>query len=159
VLARNAYLNLHKLGAVGQKYAVSYFGPESPHAMLSDDRLVVNWWVAHQHAASHAEGRAPKLNLETLQDRGALNETTFNDDLLRPEGVLTPEHSTLLLEIPMDYVALEKRDGGLARAWRDHLREAFTTAFAAGYLATDFIREGDRTYYVFTRDDGSFRFS
>lgn len=159
VLARNAYLNLHKLGAVGQLYAISYFGTESPHAMLSDDRLVVNWWVAHPHAAAHAENRAPKLSLASLADAQPLNETSQSETLLRPERVVAPAAETLLLEIPMDYPSLEKQDQVLARAWRDHLREAFTTAFDDGYVAADFMRDGDRTYYVFTRDDGSFQFS
>jgi len=159
VLARNAYLNLHKLGAVGQKYAVSYFGSDSAYAMLSDDRLVANWWVAHSHAVIHAEGRAPSLSQATLLTVQTLNETTLYDDLLRPGHTNTPVGEPLLLEIPMDYPTLEKRDAGLARAWRDHLRECFTTAFEAGYLATDFMREGDKTYYVFTRDDGTFDFS
>lgn len=159
VLARNAYLNLHKLGAVGQKYAVSYFGSDSAYAMLSDDRLVVNWWVAHPHTVIHAEGRAPALSRATLMTGQALNETTLQDDLLRPDAINHPVGEPLLLEIPMDYPALERRDAGLARAWRDHLREAFTTAFDSGYLVTDFMREGDRTYYVFTRDDGTFDFA
>ena len=158
VLARNAYLNLHKLGAVGQKYAVSYFGPESAHAMLSDDRLVANWWVTQSHAVIHAEGRAPNPSFPAHLVGQILNETTLQDGLLSPTHINTPSGDPMLLEIPMDYPALEKRDTGLARAWRDHLREAFTIAFQVGYVATDFMREGDKTYYVFTRDDGTFDF-
>lgn len=159
VLARNAYLNLHKLGGIGQKYAVNYFGQDAEHTMLSEDRLVVNWWVSHPHAAARTESRAPALTLESLLHWQSLNTTTLDNGLLHPVSLREPTGAPLLLEIPMDYPALEKADAGLARAWRDHLREAFGAAFKAGYLATEFLREGERTYYVFTRDDGTFDFS
>lgn len=163
VLARNAYLNLYKLGAIGQRYAINYFGSGGEYQMLSDDRLVVNWWVSHPHTQPHVDGTAPKLSIQALLDAGGclLNPPHLNHvSLLTPADTLAvPDGETLLLEIPMDFVALEQQDKGLGRAWRDHLREAFHTAFGAGYLVTSFAREGERTCYVLTRDDGSYSFT
>ncbi len=163
VLARNAYLNLFKLGAIGQSYAVNYFGDDTEYQMLSDDRLVVNWWVSHPHTPPHVDGTAPKISIQALLDSGVtlLNPAKLNDaGLLTPSDVLAmPTGETLLLEIPMDFVALDQQDKSLGRAWRDHLRETFQTAFGAGYLVTSFAREGDRTCYVLTRDDGTYTFT
>jgi predicted GNAT superfamily acetyltransferase len=56
----------------------------------------------------------------------------------------------LLAEIPSDIEALKAVDLSLARAWRFFTREFFETAFAAGYLVTDFIFEAEtrRSFYV-----------
>jgi chorismate synthase len=163
LLARNAYLNLYKLGAIGQRYAVNYFGADTAYQMLSDDRLVVNWWVSHPHTQPHVDGTAPKFSIQELLASGVclLNPAQRNPaGLLTPPATLTtPFGDILLLEIPMDFVALQQEDNALGRAWRDHVREAFQLAFGAGYVVTSFAREDERTCYVFTRDDGTYTFT
>ncbi|XWX05246.1 GNAT family N-acetyltransferase [Aggregatilineales bacterium SYSU G02658] len=147
LIARNAYLNLHKLGAVGQAYQMDFFGVDAANPTLSGDRLVANWWVAHPHVADrsareHADGVCVGA-VEAGQPR------FLGVSLGAP---------ALLLEIPPDVQALEKSDAPLAGAWRAYAREAFPALFAAGYLATDVIRRGEQTFYVFTPDDGTFTF-
>jgi predicted GNAT superfamily acetyltransferase len=163
LLARNAYLNLFKLGAIGQKYAVNYFGTGGEYTMLNEDRLVVNWWVLHSHTLAHVRAEAPKYTLNQYLEAGTvlLNPATVNIAGLPepPEKTAEIAGDTLLLEIPLDAPALEKRDTGLMRAWRNHIQIMLTGAFDAGYLVTNFVRDEDRTFYVLTRDDGTYDFT
>lgn len=151
LLSQNAYLNLHKLGAIGQKYEKDYFGTSGSNPVLSADRLQVNWWVNH-----------PSLDNETTPDFSSVpivNEVSLSaDGLLIPNEFCLSANEVLRLEIPMEFVPLERIDPDLGKQWRDFIRHAFTTLFEAGYLATDFIRIENRVFYIFTQDDGTYTF-
>lgn len=151
LLARNAYLNIHKLGAIGQHYQLDYFGAHASNPTLSADRLVANWWVAHPHLERPAERPHP--------DAPCFNRVEHRPDFPVPHDLhpLTDE-AQWLLEIPADFHALQARESKLSAHWRAHIRQAMQALFGAGYLATDVIRYHERVYYVFTRDDGSFSF-
>jgi predicted GNAT superfamily acetyltransferase len=62
-------------------------------------------------------------------------------DLARP-----PRHGSegRRIEIPSDAAAIDHE-------WRMKTRERFEEAFAGGYIATGFVREGDRCAYLLTR--------
>jgi predicted GNAT superfamily acetyltransferase len=146
LLSRNAYLNLHKLGAVGQAYQVDFFGQDAANPTLSGDRLVANWWVIHPHTqdrSSRAYGNAPVIN----EVKGGT-----------PVGFELHPANIQLLELPSDFQTLEHTDPAAAGVWRSHMREAFQMLLSAGYIATDVLRQGEQSFYVFTKDDGSFTF-
>lgn len=153
LLARNAYLNLHKLGAIGQRYQVDYFGANAVHPALSADRLIANWWVRHPHT----QPNAPR----TLPDGAqSFNHVQPFGDFSAPTGLETLQPCPAwLMEIPSDFPALQSVDPTLAADWRTHIRQAFTTLFKAGYLASNFLRREGRAFYVFTPDDGTFAFT
>lgn len=162
VLARNAYLNLHKLGGVGQKYIKDYFGSAVDNPVLSADRLVVNWWT-----------RRPLPQARTYPEATTANEVTLRSDgLLVPETIAVDDSAVNLLEIPMGFMALNEADPSLGQVWRTHIREGFQALLAAGYLATDFLRstqlppafaprsdDQERVFYVFTLDDSLYKFN
>lgn len=100
LLSRNAYLNLHKLGAIGQKYEKDYFGQDFDNPVLSADRLQVNWWVNHPLLENHPEidiANAPVVNSVSLSDNG----------LLIPHELEMVDSDVLRLEIPMEFVPVE----------------------------------------------------
>lgn len=146
LLARNAYLNLHKLGAVVQGYQTDFFGDDATNPTLSGDRVVANWWVSHPH-----------LRDRSLRDYSEAVAVIATPEQ-HPEFTGVPVAETLLLEIPADFPALDATNAPLARQWRSTVRVAFPTLLAAGYIATDVIRRGDRSFYVLTHDDGTFSF-
>ena len=151
LLSRNAYLNLHKLGAVGQKYEKDYFGASADNPVLSADRLQVNWWVNHRSLDNTGEtdfSIAPVVNGVSLND----------DGLLMPSDFQLIENEILRLEIPMEFVPIERINPDLAKQWRNFIRHAFTELLNAGYLATDFARIENRVFYIFTQDDGTYSF-
>lgn len=152
MISRNAHLNLHKLGAVGQKYFEDYFGRKSADSVLGADRIVMNWWVRHPHVKNRPEldlSNAPVANTVSLS----------GDGLLVPHEFRLPTHSIIRLEIPIEFQPIRNIDANLAQNWRDHVRLSFQRLLEAGYIATDFMRVENRVFYVFTRDDGTFDFS
>jgi predicted GNAT superfamily acetyltransferase len=64
------------------------------------------------------------------------------------------EDQLLAAEIPADFMALKTADFALARDWRFFAREFFETAFARGYIVTDFAwepgAENPRALYILT---------
>ena len=54
-----------------------------------------------------------------------------------------------------DFAALKDADFSLARDWRFFSREVFETAFAAGYIVTDFVYEHRRGFYVLSHGEST----
>lgn len=150
MLARNAYLNLHKLRAIGQHYVEDYFGGGASGSVMSADRLVANWWVNHPHTDGH--------DLPDATDAPIVNEVSVDAELPSPCGFVMSDAAIVRLEIPAEFQAFEVHHAQWAQEWRGHVRMAFQELLGAGYLATDVLRSGNRVFYVFTRDDGTFDF-
>jgi predicted GNAT superfamily acetyltransferase len=150
LLARNAYLNLHKLRAVGQYYVEDYFGGGASSSVMSADRLVANWWVSHPHSDGH--------DLADATNAPIVNPISSDAELALPTDFVIADAAVLRLEIPVDFQALEAEHVAHAQEWRRYVRMAFQQLLGAGYLATDMLRSGNRVFYVFTRDDGTFDF-
>jgi predicted GNAT superfamily acetyltransferase len=132
------------------------------NAGLPTDRFQVDWWINTNRVERRLSKRARgTLSLEQftkadLQPLYALQTRT--DGLLRPPEHFSPLSGSLLLaEIPSNFMALKEADFALARDWRFFTREVFETAFAEGYLATDFIFDHTdgkpRSLYVLTDGD------
>ena len=135
--ASNAAFNLAVLGATARRYEVDLYGPRTDelNAGLATDRLLVEWTTAGDAKRSpESWPHAPDL-IETRphQTVGGLRMpvTTHAADSLGADR--------LRLEIPADLRAA-KRTGELALAWQAAVRQAFQSAFAAGYTAVGFSR-------------------
>jgi len=140
--AGNANFNLHRLGAICRTYHPNYFGERSDalNAGLETDRLLALWDTTEQQRRWQGDGQTLMMLLGSAVRR---------DGLLTPSGSATgetiaagPEPTWLQIQIPPDFAALKSRDARLARAWQEAVRRAFQRAFAAGYVAMDFQREG-----------------
>jgi predicted GNAT superfamily acetyltransferase len=161
MLSHNAYLNISKLGAVCNTYHRSEYGDmrDGLNAGLPSDRFQVDWWLNTTRVGRRLGKRSrgsltlDQINKAELQHLYA--PQTGPDGLLRhPEHFLPFDAALLLAEIPSDFIALKSDNFALARDWRFFTRKLFETAFAAGYLVTDFIydRAGEepRSLYVLT---------
>lgn len=154
LLARNAYFNLRKLGAVVQSFVQDPYSAVSAGDVgaLAGDRLVANWWVGHRHVQDRSEG-------DYYQRSSPLIRTRLEDGLLKPDGFYNPTGAEpIVLQIPRDISEVDQRDPALGQVWRGVVREAFTRLLARGYIVMDFWRMDDERYYVFREDDGTFRF-
>jgi predicted GNAT superfamily acetyltransferase len=162
LLSRNAYLNILKLGAVCNTYRRSEYGDmrDGLNAGLPSDRFQVDWWVNTRRVERRLSksSRAPlKLdNFSKAELHPLYAPLVSHVSLLQP-----PEHfpllegRLLLAEIPSDFSALKAADFAIARDWRFFSREVFETAFAAGYIVTDFVYENGRSFYVLTNGDST----
>ena len=161
LLSRNAHLNVARLGAVCSTYRRSEYGDmrDGLNAGLPSDRFQVDWWVNTKRVERRLSKRArPTLRLNHLARVGVhplYPLQTRPDNLPRPpEHVPALKAQLIAAEIPSDFMALKSADFALARDWRFFTREFFETAFAKGYIVTDFVfdqSEGvPRSFYILT---------
>ncbi len=158
LMSVNAYLNVHRLGAVCRTYKREVYGEmrDGVNKGIPSDRFQVDWWLTSNRVESRLEGSRPPLDFANYLSAGAqkLNSAGLADDgLPRPgEGVETPSSNLVMVEIPPDFQAVKRHDMGLANEWRMLTRSIFEGAFEAGYVATDFVHlKGEkypRSYYV-----------
>ncbi len=162
LLSRNAYLNIAKLGTVCSTYRRSEYGDmrDGLNAGLPSDRFQVDWWVNTRRVERRLSKRARgplKLDGFSKADLPPLyTPLTRTPNLPQPPEHFSPLEGRLLLaEIPSDFNTLKETDFALARDWRYFSREVFETAFAAGYIVTDFIFENEHSFYVLSHGDST----
>jgi predicted GNAT superfamily acetyltransferase len=164
LLSRNAYLNIAKLGAVCSSYRRSEYGDmrDGLNAGLPSDRFQVDWWI-NTRRVERRLGKRPRkpLKLENfskaqLQPLYTLQPLPQAESLPRPPEHFSPLNGKLALaEVPSDFTALKNEDFALARDWRFFSRELFETAFAQGYIVTDFVYDQARSFYVLTHGEST----
>jgi predicted GNAT superfamily acetyltransferase len=172
LLSRNAYLNITKLGAVCDTYRRSEYGDmrDGLNAGLPSDRFQVDWWINTRRVERRLSKR-PRRPLKLDDFSKAELEPLYVPHVARqPFGTAQgaagswprpPEHFSplagrlILAEIPSNFSALKEADFALARDWRFFTREVFETAFAAGYIVTDFVYDAGRSFYVLSHGEST----
>ncbi|MDQ3698263.1 MAG: GNAT family N-acetyltransferase [Gemmatimonadota bacterium] len=144
LVARNAYLNLGRLGARAVEYVCDMYGAEtdSPlHRGIGSDRFVVAWEIARP---SPTPGSDDIATLIPAAMEAPVVGTPESNDAPLARGV-----PLLRVEVPADIGAVQARSLDDAARWRASTRGAFTTALANGYAVAGFYRDaGGRCYYV-----------
>jgi predicted GNAT superfamily acetyltransferase len=165
LLSRNAYLNIAKLGAVCNTYRRSEYGEmrDGLNAGLPSDRFQVDWWVNTRRVERRLSKRPRRpLKLENFSKAELQPLYTpysgISALMQPPEHFSTLEGRLVLAEIPSDFSALKDADFSLARDWRFFSREVFETAFAAGYIVTDFVYDQSRSFYVLTNGESTLEY-
>ena len=136
LVARNAYLNLVKLGAVADRFFRNFYGEMTDTLNVGErsDRLVVRWHLDRDPAEPK---QVPSVGLTTVLRRGR-GEQPLPGDAPGPAGAF--------VEIPPDHAELKKAVPAAAAAWREAVADALDGCFAAGFLAASFDRT--RSAYV-----------
>ncbi|PTA66577.1 acyl-CoA acyltransferase [Deinococcus arcticus] len=135
LVARNARLNLGKLGARARTYLPDWYALDADRdRAFPADRLLVEWDLTRPQPPRPAP---PPQGARLLEAQGEAPGP------LRP-GAGAP---VCLAEVPLHAETLSP---ALRRAWRLALREALGTALASGYEVTDLARDGERAFYVLT---------
>jgi predicted GNAT superfamily acetyltransferase len=144
LVRRNAYFNLHKLGAAAREYLPDFYGPMDDGINSGDttDRLYVTWDLAHPRAVAAAHGDAPEADTG-----GAVAMLDRVDD--EPAPTTATPARTRVVAMPADVEKLRTTDLAAALRWRYAVRAALTEAFADGYAISDATRDG---YYVLDRN-------
>lgn len=164
LLSRNARLNITKLGAVCNTYRRSEYGDmrDGLNAGLPSDRFQVDWWINTRRVDRRVGKRARRpLKLENfseadLQPLYSVHTSRRTGGLPGPPEHFSPlEGHLALAEIPSDFMALKEANFSLARDWRFFSREVFETAFAAGYIVTDFVFDQGRSFYVLSNGEST----
>jgi predicted GNAT superfamily acetyltransferase len=137
LVARNAWLNLGKLGAFADGFGRAFYGEMSDDLNRDDrtDRLVVRWELDPEPRARPVPGGLPTFL-----------SATGNAEAPEPVAGNDPVSRGVVLEVPRDHPAIRDRDRELAARWRDAVADALETCFAAGLVVSGFDRE--RSAYV-----------
>ena len=141
--ARNAHLNISRLGAKVVEYVDDMYGVTSSplHLGMATDRLVVMTGAgAAPPPPPAAASKAGRLPILTLPDLGGA-------PLAEATG------AALLVEVPWDIQEVVASDVALALRWRLATRRHFRFALEHGYSVSGFVRDraARRAYYHFSR--------
>jgi predicted GNAT superfamily acetyltransferase len=132
LVARNAWFNLGKLGAVADRFDRAFYGEMSDEINRGDrtDRLVVRWELDPDPAPrSVPEGLPTVLAAEGDRDAPV------------PGKASAPSPDGAVVEVPREHAELRRRDADLASRWRDAVAEALEECFGAGLIVGAFDRE------------------
>ncbi len=152
LVARNAHVNLNRLGATVDDYVVDLYGQTgSPLHSFGTDRFVVRWTLDPQ-----PEGR-------TDEELAELSLRWSRANVLNPGGVELDSgaqglaarlevEDALRVEVPEDVEALAARYKAEAQRWRRSTRLAFQACLAVGFQIRGLYQEASgRCFYGLER--------
>jgi predicted GNAT superfamily acetyltransferase len=136
LLARNAWLNIGKLGAVIDGFARDFYGSmqDALNQGERSDRAFIAWDLRREPGP-----RTPPPADDVVRDAGGEPATA---DVSDPDAALA-------IAAPRDYPALRTADPDRADRWRDAIANAFERCLGGGLIGCAFDRE--RSAYVFDR--------
>ncbi len=146
LVARNAHLNLNRLGARVTEYVPDMYASDTPGELyrgLSLDRFIVAWEVSQEPPVEEAQ-----LTLATRERFAAVLIVNENAALVTKPGDL-PLASAVRVEVPFDIQTVKASDLERAMAWRATTRTAFLFYQERGYRVEGFYREAEsgRCFY------------
>lgn len=124
LVARNAHLNLQRLGAEVVEYVPDMYGTDTmsrTDAEIGTDRFVVAWDLERPDAEPP---RAPADQAPTI----------------RSAAEPLPDAPVVRVAVPRDIQQLKADDAAAARAWRTATRRAFQHFLGTGYRVAAFDR-------------------
>jgi predicted GNAT superfamily acetyltransferase len=132
--ARNAHLNLNRLGAYVDAYEHDLYGSGEAsllHRGLGTDRFVVDWHLVGARVDLAQRGRLPRLT-----------ERTTHAPVVNPGGEPGPlaEAPLVRVEIPASIQAVKAASLPDAVRWRASTRRAFDHYLPQGYEVSTFYR-------------------
>ena len=134
LVARNAYLNLERLGARVSEYRTNFYGDDTGsvmHAALGTDRFIVVWRLGPEY-----EARESSAAREEWRDAPVIGSTVADP---------MPTAARVRVSIPDDIFAVLDEDPKLAHQWRSTTRAAFNTYLSRGYRVVGFERRTPTT--------------
>jgi predicted GNAT superfamily acetyltransferase len=142
LVARNAWFNLVKLGAIATGFLPGFYGEMTDRLNRGDrsDRFDVRWRLASKRVERALSGKAapPSASASILRAEGDPERPSSFRSAVPPSGAT--------VVIPRDHFGLRVRHPDLGRAWRDASAAAFQACFEAGLVAAWIDRNG---MYVF----------
>jgi predicted GNAT superfamily acetyltransferase len=146
--ARNAHLNLRRLGATASEFLENFYGitTSSIHHGLPTDRLVVRWELDSDRVkALSAAGDQPPTVSAPLCPR--INDVKWQAGwAVSTEPRLDLDAPELLLEIPPEWNVLCQAAPRVAEDWHGKVRRSLESYLGRGFVAAEFAptEEGGR---------------
>ncbi|MFS0673989.1 GNAT family N-acetyltransferase [Ornithinibacillus sp. 179-J 7C1 HS] len=139
----NAFLNLHKLGAIATTYKENYYGmmDDGLNKGLASDRFVVEWKCKQEQEALAVSFDPSKVLVEMDQ----------NKEPIRTNVIFQNESDKWFIAIPKNIQEIKEENLELAIKWRTMTRELFQLLFSNGYKGRYVIRDENVSYYCFVK--------
>jgi predicted GNAT superfamily acetyltransferase len=140
--ATNAHLNFSKLGVVVEEYEENVYGSsQSPlHRGNPTDRFVAEWRIGEPHVVRRLSAPDIPIRTREIADVPRANRAGRLGEWHECKAVdLGIDDRRLVVEIPMGFTEMLANAPELALAWRMDTRRIFTTYFARGFRAVDFL--------------------
>lgn len=150
LVARNANLNLHTLGALTRTYWPNFYGRTSSltHGLnLPTDRLLVEWPIRTARVERRRQEKFDSYDEKSMPR--VLEKKPLPHDLWPAESRLTSNDKAILVEIPRE-IKTSRMTANCLAAWQAKLRRVMQNYFGHGYAAIDFLF-GERCFYVLKR--------
>jgi predicted GNAT superfamily acetyltransferase len=144
--ARNANLNLHRLGATAMEFLPNFYGVTSSslHHRLPTDRLLVYWNLRSPRVLALAEKREENRTVPR-PDLPSINEVKWQAGWpVSSEPALDRAEGELLLEIVPDWDVLARAAPRVAEGWQSRIKTAFQSYLGRGYVGADFAMTEER---------------
>ena len=146
--ARNAHLNLRRLGAEATEFLPNFYGitTSSLHHGLATDRLLVRWELSSERVRQRLQEGEPSPTVPAPPSP-RVNEVKWQAGWpVCSEPRLDLDALELLLEVPPEWDVLCQAAPRVAEDWHDKVRRSLGNYFSRGYVAADFAptEEGGR---------------
>lgn len=152
--ARNANLNLNKLGATVYEYVENMYGDGSSSVLqagLGTDRFIVEWELSSERVERALAGTLADCSPEYAE------APIVNTAADAPHGPLDsisdfPESERVRIEVPDAIQEAKKAHAAAGRAWREATRRAFLHYLSGGYRVEGIdAGRGRRCFYLVRR--------
>jgi len=121
--AKNAFLNIERLGAIARRYLPDYYGRVQSRLQqgLPSDRLMAEWW------------------LKSTRVKRAMADSSPRSSRTKPAATVA---------IPGDFRALVEKDPAVAKHEQSRVRDQLQECFARGLAITGLARDGSTYSYL-----------
>lgn len=142
--SKNAYFNVHKLGAIIRRYEPNYYGNLGGvfNDNLDSDRVYAEWYINSDRVKIRLKG---ENELQVPTDLRLIEPKTVNRVVVNARGLarnqsytLHPPDVNFFIEIPEDFEVI-RQDLDLAREWREQLREMLMHFLGEGYSILEVV--------------------
>jgi predicted GNAT superfamily acetyltransferase len=152
--ARNAWLNIVRLGATVVRYVRDYYGDSDAtlHAGLGTDRFIVDWRLDSERVLRCERGVYDIVGPEDVTDAPLVAAIGSTGDLPVPGEPRTDLDSPRVqVPIPAAIQEVKAADADLAKEWRRVTRIGLETCMQRGYAVRTLIRYGRWSAYLLER--------
>ncbi|MBI4421360.1 MAG: GNAT family N-acetyltransferase [Gemmatimonadetes bacterium] len=153
LVARNAHLNLNRLGARVDAYVPDYYGADTDselHSGLGTDRFIAVWRLRDARVRKALAGR-PVVAYEPFANAPVVDSVGGADGGPVPEELALPSAPAVRIEVPPDIQAVKQAAPETAWQWRAVTRRAFLHYLGKGYEVEGIYRDAGRSFYVLTK--------
>ncbi len=140
--ARNAHLNLRRLGATATEFLPNLYGITSAslHHGLPTDRLLVRWELQHPRVVQRAQENDHAAPVTIPEEMPRINEVKWQAGWpVSSDPDLERTENELLLEIPPEWDVLVHSAPRVAESWQQRVRRALQHYLGAGWHAAEFL--------------------